>query len=80
MPDERKKRRTFTSEQKVGILRQPLLDHTPVSGLCDQHGLRPNPPAGGQKQFFENGAAAFERRAGPPGRETSESSPKTGPA
>ena len=61
MTEGLKKRRTFTPEQKVGILRQHLLDHTLVSDLCDQHGLRPNQFYDWQKQFFENGAAAFER-------------------
>ena len=68
MTEGLKKRRTFTPEQKVTILRQHLLDHTLVSDLCDQHGLRPNQFYDWQKQFFENGAAAFERRNDPPAK------------
>ena len=40
---------------------------TPVSDLCDQHGIRPTMFYRWQKEFFENAAAAFEprsRRAG----------------
>ena len=61
MLTETKKRRHFTAEQKVAILRQHLLDRVPVSDLCDQHSLRPNRLYQWQKQFFENGAAAFDR-------------------
>ena len=39
---DRNKRRNFSPEQKVAIVRQHLLDHVPVSDLCDQHGIRPN--------------------------------------
>jgi len=62
-----KQRRTFTAEEKVSILRRHLLDKVPVSNLCDEHGLNPTVFYRWQKEFFENGAAAFERR--PDGRE-----------
>ena len=58
MTTEPQKRRDFTPEQKVAILRQHLLDHVAVSDLCDQQGLRPNQFHDWQKLFFENGAAA----------------------
>ena len=61
------KRRTFSSEQKVSILRRHLIDNVPVSDLCDQYGLNPTVFYRWQKELFENGSAAFERRAG--GRE-----------
>ena len=35
------KRRTFSAEQKVSILRRHLIDGIPVSDLCDQYGLNP---------------------------------------
>lgn len=62
----KKTRRTFTGEQKVKILRSHLIDHVPVSDLCDQHGLQPAMFYQWQKAFFENGAAAFEVRRGRP--------------
>ena len=37
----RKKRRHFTPEQKVSILREHLLDHTPISEVCETHNLQP---------------------------------------
>jgi len=55
------KRQTFSSEEKVSILRQHLLDKVPVSDLCDQHGLHPTVFYRWQKVLFEKGAAAFER-------------------
>jgi len=57
-----KQRRTFTAEGKVAILRRHLLDGAAVSDLCDEHGLNPTVFYRWQKAFFENGAAAFERR------------------
>ena len=58
-----KQRRRFTAEEKVAILRQHLLEKAPVSDVCDEYGLNPNVFYRWQKAFFENGAAAFERRS-----------------
>jgi transposase len=60
-------RNRFTAQEKVAILRLHLLEHTPVSDLCDHHGIHPTMFYRWQKEFFENAAAAFEprsRRAG----------------
>ena len=61
-------RRRFTGQQKVAILREHLIDKTPVSEVCDRHGLNPTGFYRWQKSAgggFENGATAFEaRRAG----------------
>ena len=56
------KRRYFSGEDKVRILRRHLIDKVPVSDLCDKHGLHPTLFYKWQKEFFEHGAAAFERR------------------
>lgn len=56
-------RRRFTAAEKVAILRQHLVEKVPVSEVCDQHGLNPTVFYRWQKEFFENGAAAFEGRA-----------------
>jgi transposase-like protein len=58
-------RRNFTGEEKVAILRRHLLDNVAVSGLCEELGLQPTQFYQWQKQFFENGAVAFERVGGP---------------
>ena len=53
-------RRHFTAEQKVALLRLHLLEHKPVSDICQEQGLAVNLFYLWQKTFFENGAAAFE--------------------
>ncbi len=55
------KRKTFSSEDKLSILRRHLLDRAPVSDLCDEYGLHPTLFYRWQKALFENGAAAFHR-------------------
>jgi transposase-like protein len=55
-------RRRFTAQEKVAILREHFLDKLPVSQVCDKHGLNPTAFYRWQKEFFENGAAAFEGR------------------
>ena len=57
------KRRTFSADEKVSILRRHLVDKVPVSNLCDEYGLNPTVFYRWQKEFFENGTAAFERRS-----------------
>jgi transposase len=37
----RKQRKTYSPEEKVGIIRKHLLDATAVSDLCDEYGLHP---------------------------------------
>ena len=54
-------RKQYSAQQKVRILREHLVEKVPVSDLCDRHGLSPNVFYRWQKQFFENGAAAFAR-------------------
>jgi len=53
-------RRHFTPEQKVALLRLHLLEKKPVSDICQEHNLAVNLFYLWQKQFFENGTAAFE--------------------
>ena len=52
-------RKRFTSQEKIAILRLHLLEGTPVSDLCDKHGIGPSMFYRWQKDFFENGAAAL---------------------
>lgn len=58
----RKQRKNYTPQEKVAILKRHLVDNVPVSDLCDQHGLQPNVFYRWQKEFFENGSAAFEKQ------------------
>jgi transposase-like protein len=57
MSNERKQ---YTTQDKVAILRLHLLEKKPVSDLCDQYSIHPTLFYRWQKEFFENGAAAFE--------------------
>jgi transposase-like protein len=56
----KKSRRQYTGKEKVKILRLHLLEHKPISDICDRYGLHPTVFYRWQKEFFENGAAAFE--------------------
>jgi len=56
------KRKYFTPEQKVAIVRRHLLEGVPVSDLCDELGIHATQYYAWQKQLFENAAPAFERR------------------
>jgi transposase-like protein len=60
----KRSRRYYSAEEKVAILRLHLLEGTPVSDVCDQHGIHPTLFYRWQKDFFENGAAAFSRNSG----------------
>lgn len=60
----KKTRNRFSVPEKVAILRLHLLEHTPVSDLCDQHGIHPTMFYRWQKELFENAAGSFERRSG----------------
>ncbi len=61
----KKQRKHYTPEEKVIILRRHLLEKEPISKLCDEQGLQPTVFYRWQKEFFENGAAAFEQKAHP---------------
>src|SRR5262249_55938139 len=54
-----RERRHFTPEQKVALLRLHLLEKRPISDICEEHHLSVNLFYLWQKQFFENGHAAF---------------------
>src|ERR1700738_3597077 len=58
----KKKRRHHSAEQKVTILRRHLLEKVPISDLCEEFGLQPTVFYRWQKEFFENGAAAFQHK------------------
>ncbi len=56
-------RKRYTSEQKVSILKEYLVDRRTVSDICDDHGLNPTVFYRWQKEFFEGGHRAFERQS-----------------
>ena len=59
----KKQRKHYTAEEKVAVLRRHLLEGAAVSALCDELGLQPTVFYRWQKEFFENGAAAFQTKA-----------------
>lgn len=58
----RKPRKQYSAQEKVAILREHLLEGNAISEVCQRHQLQPTVFYGWQKTFFENGAAAFERK------------------
>jgi transposase len=57
----RKQRKNYTGQEKVFILKRHLVDRVPASDLCDEYNLQPTVFYRWQKEFFENGASAFEK-------------------
>jgi len=56
------RRKNFTPEQKIKILKEHLIDQKQVSDICDRHGISPVLFYRWQKQFFENGHLAFSSK------------------
>lgn len=61
----KKTRNHYSAEEKVAILRRHLLEQEPISKLCEEQGLQPTVFYRWQKEFFENGAAAFQTKLRP---------------
>ena len=55
-------RRHLSPQEKVAALKRHLLESVPVSEVCDQLGIAPTLFYRWQKEFFENGAAAFQTK------------------
>jgi transposase-like protein len=60
-----RERKRVAGSDKLAILKKYLIEKTPLSDLCDQHGLQPSQVYRWQLQLFEQGAEVFDR---PPGR------------
>lgn len=58
------KKRSFQPDDKVAAVRRHLVEGVPVSDLCDELEIKPTQYYAWQKQFFENGGLAFQRRNG----------------
>ena len=59
----KQERRRFEAVDKVKIIREHLLEARPLSEVCEKYGIAPTQFYQWQKMFFENGAAAFERKS-----------------
>ena len=62
-------RRRFSAQEKVAILREHFLDKSPISQVCDKHGLNPTVFYRWQKELFEKGPMVFEGRDDRPTRQ-----------
>ena len=56
------KRKHYSSEQKVEIIRRHLLEKVSVADLCDEYVIKPSVFYRWQKTFFEQGSVVFEGR------------------
>ena len=59
-----KPRKRYTAQEKVALLRLHLLEKKAVSDICREHELQPTVFYRWQQEFFEHGAAAFQRDNG----------------
>lgn len=58
---EKKRRKKFSGDEKVALLKRHLVGREAVSAICEDAGIAPNQFYRWQKEFFENGAAAFQK-------------------
>jgi len=54
------KRKSYTAEEKVKILREVLEDGKPISQVAEKYGLHPNNIFNWRKQLFEGGLQTFQ--------------------
>jgi transposase len=60
---EKKARRKFSIEEKVAILMRHMVDHVPVSSLCEEYRIQPSLFYVWQRQMWENLGAVFQNGA-----------------
>ena len=56
-----KKRKKYSPEEKVRLLKEHLVNGVTVSQICEENELKPTVFYRWQRQFFEQGAAAFKK-------------------
>ena len=57
---KKRQRRQFSPEDKAAILRRHLVDHVPVSDLCDEYKIQPTLFYLWQRQALEHLSAALQ--------------------
>ena len=55
-----RKRKRYTSEEKIKILREVMEEGKSVSNAAEGHGIHPNLILNWRKQLFENAVQTFE--------------------
>lgn len=58
------KRRQWTGEQILALLRRHLVDKVELSKICDEEKIQPSQFYRWQAQLFAEGAAVFQRKHG----------------
>ena len=61
----KKKRKQYTADEKMAILREHLLEKRSVSDICDEYQLQPAVFYRWQKQLFERGGEALRSSRDP---------------
>jgi len=54
------RRKRYTAEEKIKILREVLEDGNAISATAEKHGIHPNLILNWRKQLFENSKEIFE--------------------
>ena len=60
----RRKRRSFSPDEKAAILRRHLADKVPVSDLCEEYKIQPSLFYQWQRQLLDHAAKALEPQRG----------------
>jgi transposase len=59
MTTKKRKQKQYQAAEKVAIIREHLVEKTPVSDICDKYDIHPSVYYRWQQQFFEGGEKAF---------------------
>lgn len=57
-----KKRRTFSAEKKFSIVLEAIKGQRQISEIAAEFDVHPNQISNWKQQFFENGAAVFQKK------------------
>jgi transposase len=60
--DEKQRRKRWTGEEIVAVVRRHLVEKVELSKLCEEAGCHPSQVFRWEKQFFESGAKVFDRK------------------
>lgn len=59
----RKKKRTFTNEQKFKIVLEAIKGQKQITEIASEYNVHPNQITNWKRQFMENGAEVFSKKA-----------------
>lgn len=71
MIESTKKRKVYTAEDKLSIVKAHLIGKRSVSELCEEHGMAPSLFYKWQQDLFEHGASALEKKTARSGQRRS---------